>query len=155
MISSLYALKFELTFRTNNGRQINSSLQVHQIAVCGLIIGFMDSAETSTSSNYSMRPDNMRGGAFRNGNIDQLDDDSPYGQSSPSLMDPSVSPQNSILPSRGWDDISVYNAKKVTLVTALSHVFSPMHNETSRPKSSLLFHYIPTAKQQSFYFSCI
>ncbi|KAL7586260.1 myosin-1 [Lactuca sativa] len=72
----------------------------------------MDSAETSTSSNYSMRPDNMRGGAFRNGNIDQLDDDSPYGQSSPSLMDPSVSPQNSILPSRGWDDISVYNAKK-------------------------------------------
>ncbi|KAL4575563.1 hypothetical protein LXL04_022410 [Taraxacum kok-saghyz] len=119
--SSIYVLEFKSTFSTNNARQINSSLQLHQIAACGLInYGVMDSAETSTSNNCSTRSDNMPGVAVRNGNIDQVDDEySPYGLTPPSLMDkkpsmddkdanPSVSP----LTSRGWDDISVYNAKK-------------------------------------------
>nr|GEW22493.1 myosin-1 [Tanacetum cinerariifolium] len=83
---------------------------------------FMDSAEKSASSNSSMRSDSMRkngGGTVPgNHNIDQVDDDSPYGNNSPNvLMDdedvtPSFSNKNSLLPSRGWDDISVYNAKK-------------------------------------------
>lgn len=87
---------------------------------------FMDSTEKSASSNSSMRSDSMRkngGTVHGNHNIDQVDDDSPYGNNSPIvLMDdedvtPSFSNKNSILPSRGWDDISVYNAKKVKLFT--------------------------------------
>ncbi|KAI3516893.1 hypothetical protein L1887_16029 [Cichorium endivia] len=79
----------------------------------------MDSTETSTSSNCSMRSDNMpeNGGAVRNDNIDDGGDDSPYGHSPLSVMgkrhsvdDKDVNQSDS--PSRGWDDISVYNAKK-------------------------------------------
>ncbi|KAI3778635.1 hypothetical protein L2E82_08016 [Cichorium intybus] len=79
----------------------------------------MDSTETSTSSNCSMRSDNMpeNGGAVRNDNIDDGGDDSPYGHSPLSVMDKRHSVDDkdvnqSDSPSRGWDDISVYNAKK-------------------------------------------
>lgn len=64
------------------------------------------------------------------------DDDSLYGYSPSPRMDdkdenPSVSQQNSILPSRGWDDISVYNAKKVMLVITLLPVLCIIYCQTN------------------------
>ncbi|KAI3816405.1 hypothetical protein L1987_16099 [Smallanthus sonchifolius] len=65
----------------------------------------MDSAEKSVKGHSSMGSDEIPEirGAVRRENIDQVDDgDSPYAHS------PSVD----IKDSRGWDDVSVYNAKK-------------------------------------------
>ncbi|XP_024991696.1 myosin-1-like [Cynara cardunculus var. scolymus] len=80
----------------------------------------MDSDGKSRNRNGSMISDND--GASRNDNIHQVDG-SRYGHGStlmmnerPSMDDkdvnPSTSHQKLILPSRGWDDVSVYNAKK-------------------------------------------
>ncbi|KAI3734237.1 hypothetical protein L6452_13702 [Arctium lappa] len=82
---------------------------------------FMDSHGKSRNSNGSIISYSIpkNGGAAGNDNVD----DSRYGHGSTLLMNerpsmddkdvnPSTSHQNSILPSRGWDDISVYNAKK-------------------------------------------
>ncbi|KAI3746539.1 hypothetical protein L6452_08973 [Arctium lappa] len=84
----------------------------------------MDSHGKCRNSNGSMISCSIpkNGGAAGNDNVD----DSRYGHGSTILMNerpsmddkdvnPSTSHQNSILPSRGWDDIFVYNAKKLDL----------------------------------------
>lgn len=85
----------------------------------------MDSAEKFTKRNSSMGSGGTpeKGGAVGRKNIDHVDDDdSPYVTHGPSVdKDDSDS-------SRGWDDISVYNAKKVTLMTVILHVVSCMMN---------------------------
>ncbi|KAJ0492750.1 putative myosin ATPase [Helianthus annuus] len=63
----------------------------------------MDSAEKSAIKISSMG----------SGSIDQVDDDdSPYARKDNKGLKSSISHQDSDLHSRGWDDVSVYNAKK-------------------------------------------
>ncbi|KAM0019725.1 putative myosin ATPase [Helianthus debilis subsp. tardiflorus] len=63
----------------------------------------MDSAEKSANKISSMG----------SGSIDQVDDDdSPYARKDNKGLKSSISHQDSDLHSRGWDDVSVYNAKK-------------------------------------------
>ncbi|KAJ9563452.1 hypothetical protein OSB04_008612 [Centaurea solstitialis] len=93
---------------------------------------FMSSAEKSTTSGNSgvmsvSIPEN--GSAVGGDNMNQVEDDSPYGQRTPSStffmndrpslddedIDPSVSPQGSVRPSWGenkWGDTASYVAKK-------------------------------------------
>lgn len=82
----------------------------------------MDSAKKrvnrkSSKGSGSSIPDNGRVGSH--GKSAQVDDDSPY--SSPnSLTVEQSSLDNKDSP--GWDDTSVYNAKKVTLIKVYLHI---------------------------------